>query len=456
MENSEDIIKKDYIKFERFISDVLHRRAVESGKEILFDHISKTSHTLQEFDAICPNGFENISGIVIFEFKSRSTTADAIEKFIKRVSNNYKPSEKKTIVFIVNGKVVNRDRVEESVIIWDEYELSQWYEKYPIEYCNAYSYDSKLVSKEKHSFIGNEEYRRLNDSYISILSNARKRKLPLALVLGTGVSIEQGAKNWNDLLDALMKKTEIVGLADEAEKLVSKVGGGSLISAQLCLDIFKDENDFLWEVHNQIYGGSFSYIPGSELEAIARLAKRYCENKNFRILTYNYDDYLERYLDKEKVPNTILYSEKEGYYKDKRKTEIFEMKGKVTEEIGVYHVHGFLRNAKNKTSLRGSVCLTEADYNILYNQPYSWPITSQMSFFRENVCLFVGCSLIDPNIRRLLEIAHRDGHYHYAILKKDNLTSKDLSQATAHFYRMGIKVIWIDDFNEIPKILDCI
>lgn len=64
-----------------------------------------------------------------------------------------------------------------------------------------------------------------------------------------------------------------------------------------------------------------------------------------------------------------------------------------------------------------------------------------MSFFRENICLFVGCSLVDPNIRRFLELAKIQDHWHYAILIKGGLSIKDLAQATAHFYRLGVRTI---------------
>lgn len=96
--------------------------------------------------------------------------------------------------------------------------------------------------------------------------------------------------------------------------------------------------------------------------------------------------------------------------------------------------------------------LTE-DYNNLYSNPYSWQISSQLSFFRENICLFVGCGLQDPNIRRLLEMTKKDNKVHFAILPKESLSVKDLTLATSHFARLGIEVIWINAFNELYDTL---
>jgi len=100
-----------------------------------------------------------------------------------------------------------------------------------------------------------------------------------------------------------------------------------------------------------------------------------------------------------------------------------------------------------------SVYLTEENYNELYNQPYSWQISSQLSFFRENICLFVGCSLADPNIRRLLEMTKKEKKTHFAILTKDAMTARDLTIAANHFSRIGIEVIWVNDFSDITKTL---
>ena len=100
-----------------------------------------------------------------------------------------------------------------------------------------------------------------------------------------------------------------------------------------------------------------------------------------------------------------------------------------------------------------SIYLTEENYNALYNNPYSWQISSQLSFFRENTCLFVGCSLADPNIRRLLEMTKRGNRSHFAILTKDKMKANDLIRASNHFARLGIEVIWVEDFTDINRKL---
>ncbi len=67
--------------------------------------------------------------------------------------------------------------------------------------------------------------------------------------------------------------------------------------------------------------------------------------------------------------------------------------------------------------------------------------------------MFVGCSLADPNIRRLLEMTKKENRTHYAILNKDDLTLNDLVKATNHFARIGIEVIWVSNYAEISEKL---
>ena len=195
-----------------------------------------------------------------------------------------------------------------------------------------------------------------------------------------------------------------------------------------------------WAIHQSLYPSTGSK-KSAEMNEIIEIIKRCYYKKHFRILTYNFDDYLERHLIAQGIKYTTLFNEK----------------GIVNDLIPIYHVHGFLPEVKAKSYIQSthskSIFLTEENYNDLYNKPYSWQISSQLSFFRENQCLFVGCSLSDPNIRRLLEITRETQRKHFAILVKDKMDTHDLLVASNHFARLNIEVIWANDFPDISKIL---
>ena len=84
--------------------------------------------------------------------------------------------------------------------------------------------------------------------------------------------------------------------------------------------------------------------------------------------------------------------------------------------------------------------------------------------FTQNTCLFVGVSLTDPNLRRLLDVSWRkstDKSQNHYIIKK--LPSVDgLEEAVTKLSRLleeqdanllGLNVIWVKSHDEVPNIL---
>lgn len=104
-------------------------------------------------------------------------------------------------------------------------------------------------------------------------------------------------------------------------------------------------------------------------------------------------------------------------------------------------------------------------------EPYNWANISQLNYMINNTCLFIGLSMTDPNMRRLLEIAAQkriendSDCQHYAIMRRfrmkesaevDSIKSFERVNETlqeSFFKELGVNVIWIDEFSEIPAIL---
>jgi hypothetical protein len=139
--------------------------------------------------------------------------------------------------------------------------------------------------------------------------------------------------------------------------------------------------------------------------------------------------------------------------------------------IPIYHMHGFLRFDQDQR--RGEeepvrCVFTEGEYFDFFNRPHSVFNYTFLYLLREFNCLFIGMSMNDENIRRLLHYStserrdrfsekgdpnpRRRGLRHFAILKRtgnrilDNLT--DVSLQT-----LGTRALWIDGFDEIPDRL---
>lgn len=95
----------------------------------------------------------------------------------------------------------------------------------------------------------------------------------------------------------------------------------------------------------------------------------------------------------------------------------------------------------------------------------------QLNYMLNNTCVFIGVSLTDPNMRRLLEIAAQKKTdddsicRHYAIMRRFRLEDsqeKDTiksfegvneSLQESFFEELGINIIWVDEYSEIPEIV---
>ncbi|MGN0732613.1 MAG: SIR2 family protein [Emergencia sp.] len=435
-----------------FVSAVLRNVAAENGATLIIDasidYNDKKSP--YRFDAIAVKKCEDQKKMALFTYMF-NLKQSRYDKFLSQVANvkkNLIDSNTTVLPIIVTNTNIatycNLDckmKLHEEVKIIDKETISRWIEEYPIDYLNAINVGQSYVGEFSESLTAKDfEEKRKNN--INVLQNTVRAKDNFALVLGAGVSVEPEAKTWGELMNDMFNSVNSKKLLDNRDKICKKVGTTELISAQLCKDVYNDDKAFFWELHNSIYANKRPLNKNYSIDAIAELIGRFEQRRNFRVLTYNFDEYLETYLKSKGIAHNSL----------------FDCDCEVNQFVSIYHVHGFLPETTAKSNLEkrclDSIYLTEESYNKLYNHPYSWQIATQLSFFRENVCLFVGCGLTDPNIRRLLEIACNKSKPHYAILKKDSNSKKDLAVITKHFSRIGVEIIWIDDFNEIKRILD--
>ena len=111
------------------------------------------------------------------------------------------------------------------------------------------------------------------------------------------------------------------------------------------------------------------------------------------------------------------------------------------------------------------------------SDPYNWSNLTQLNFFRENTCLFIGQSGTDPNLRRLMEIAKERTKIskHFIILKKtpkekfltdfepqnipDNKSLNTIIEVhhklqELSFDEIGLNVLWVESFDEISELIN--
>lgn len=187
------------------------------------------------------------------------------------------------------------------------------------------------------------------------------------------------------------------------------------------------------------------------------------------VVTYNFDDLLERELEAKSIRHHSIYKENELSDPD---------------ELPVYHVHGFLPEIKSKYSgLENSkLVFSEEGYHQIYSDAYHWSNLVQLYNLRENSCLMIGLSMTDPNLRRLLEISARNSEQprHFAFMKRltidefcyekekkgtekkqiiDNIKAAEQFLNGHHklneelMKELGVSIIWYTSYDDIPAIL---
>jgi SIR2-like protein len=159
----------------------------------------------------------------------------------------------------------------------------------------------------------------------------------------------------------------------------------------------------------------------------------------------------------------------------------------------MYHVHGFLPR-DGEVNPGHDIILSEQAYHAQYSDMYSWSNLVQINKFRDNTCLYIGQSCLDPNLRRLLGIAQQqrgEGEYQHFLIRKHYSTKEvksslsyivDKERATLHKGKeekghsdmeesasalvalmeaceendsasCGVSVVWVDEYQDIPKII---
>ena len=314
----------------------------------------------------------------------------------------------------------------------------------------------------------------------------------LVLVLGAGVSADHGLPSWNTLLQKLLLSTFMNETSQSKEKsqvlakIFTEFFSPSPLVAARYLKLFYESDytetnklPFDEAVRNAIYEEINLKKTSKTIDEIVNLCVAPGKSPNLdSIITYNYDDLIEHHLSKLKI---------EVPYKS-----VFDVGMNPTnKELPIYHVHGFLPQ-KDKLKNNNKVTLSEDVYHQQYSDIYSWNNIVQINKFRDCKCLFIGISLTDPNLRRLLDISKLqkgpNSEFHYIIKKKYNLKKIEeniakileqnsdlfdekvranlkLDETVKHLVKViemfeendaksfGVGTIWVKGWEEIPDIL---
>lgn len=273
----------------------------------------------------------------------------------------------------------------------------------------------------------------------------------LTLICGAGISIGAKIPSWNDLLIDLLK-TMIEKISNKKTISLNSINKDYepiLSSSSLIMGKYLKTNlgqDFLPELRDTLYKNN--PVTCDLIKAIVEISRPQRDGKPLNsIITFNFDALIEENLEKNNVKFKAI--DNEGIRNS-------------PTELPIYHVHGYLPR-KGEISSHTNVVFSEDAYHTQFIEPFSWSNLIQLNKLSQNTCLFVGLSLTDPNLRRLLDVACRkdpsNSLNHFIIKKTPNIKGSEQIDELMMFLEeqdaneLGLNVLWVKDFDEIGKLI---
>ncbi|WP_338590277.1 SIR2 family protein [Shewanella khirikhana] len=260
----------------------------------------------------------------------------------------------------------------------------------------------------------------LKDQIKKLLELNKKNKLNV--FVGAGVSVSCGLPDWAKLLDRLRSEIQMYRLEISDE-----------------VDLANQARDAFGDKFNQVVASSL-YQDGVQISETA-LAVSKLGVKN--IICFNFDDILEEVYKLEMIPhNVVLNGEK--FNQNREHTTIF-------------HPHGYLGRFDSDDELcKSPIVLSHSDYENLYRDHYCLTNLIQLSMLLTKSNLFIGMSMTDPNIERLLKKAREVGvsHRHYSLMKRQS--EEFVKSETQRLRDLGVDPVWFQDYSDLPQILSSI
>ena len=283
----------------------------------------------------------------------------------------------------------------------------------------------------KESLSSTEE---LNTSKYKALENIKdraKRDLfskRVTLFLGAGVSASAGIPSWNTLIEQLCVKNNIDKIDSDVENIVK--------GRRIVLCYGDNIDDLRRDIKQILYHNCQS--TSSLLQSISKIID---ETDVESVITYNYDDLLEIVAEKNNKKKCC------SIYKNSRTLD--------KDFIPVYHVHGYIPKEINDEHIETEIILGEKEYHNIYVDSFNWGNVEQLHALTRNTCFFIGMSMCDPNIRRLLDISISGDvditdRPHYVFLRKIDY---DVNFTERIMHSFGVNCIWYNQHDELPIIL---
>ncbi len=407
----------------------------DKGETIVLSHIGFMEKRTYSFDMFFPQGISilKIPANSIIEIKC-SLIADAIHRsneMAKLWKQKY-PNAKFYLLYdentIVSDVVIKKAK---SLRLSDIYQIDK--------FLSDIEKKKKLNDVVKQEEISWKENRKL------IVDHARFsfRENNCTLFLGAGVSQDAGGPSWNTLLQKSIIKIRKYLTKTDFGLIYKACSMSPIIMGRYVVGNKKQKEILTKYLHDHVLYKNVNVNKSNLISAICEMASKKLES----IITYNYDDLVESAIKQKGIEVASIYSKSRN----------------LKDELPVYHVHGLI--PEKNSDIQSTPVFSEEEYHAMYRDSYHWSNVEQLHALDRNTCFFIGLSMTDPNLRRLLDISYKDSDReirHFAFMKREKLYSSDNKHIKneLHFHiiesqleNLGVNVIWYEEYEDIPKML---
>ena len=335
------------------------------------------------------------------------------------------------------------------------------------------------------------------DPFVTFREDIEKKKRTV-LFLGAGINNTKDRRlMWPDLLDFLMDRAASrLNASDDERKIIVqafknkvndetienlklKLKASQTFSVEVKASIIKQLlGEFYiptlkrfiygWDVRGMLKEGCKQYVAdpnasGAPFHSLFSIADFILKHDNIKaVVTYNYDNYLSSAIKllmdddnyKQKNSRTVKPLDIYSGWKDAPITD---------NEFLIYHIHGMVLPDDMVTPhCSNQVVLSMEEYYDMARDVYSWQSATQINYLTHYTCAFIGASLSDMTMQRVLHYANlkQSGeNVYYLSAKLPNDASADAFQTlnNSYFRLLGMKVVYeTKGYGELYKQLNSI
>ncbi|WP_247237865.1 SIR2 family protein [Telluribacter sp. SYSU D00476] len=372
--------QRDYYSFETFILNLLKFHIERQGKKFALVESQRGIG-----DAYAEDGFDNFKGYTLIDVKfglhrmpSRVLTEQYIQRFIRlekqpTFSNvliiNFQTVPQRTVSRMMDE--ITSLNPELKIAIWGPEEITKLVNKHKTK---ATEIANNLFSLRLENAVTKEagDWEKEREEKIDLLKEAYERG-QFSMFLGAGVSSSAGMPDWNTLLNSLFVSyltkefNQQTNISDEdikqiVERLNSIDEPSALMAARYLRKGLSKQTTEIKEFTKTITDNLYKLrdtkksLSSDLITAISNLCMpRRTGAKVRTVITYNFDDLLERQLTLKSIQHHSIYTDNEAFDPD---------------ELPIYHVHGFLpEDGKKYEGLeKSTLVFSEEGYHQIYTR----------------------------------------------------------------------------------------